>query len=296
LPKATKQVLWRIALFYIISLTMVGLMVPHDNLQLLGNSGSKDDASPFVIAIRTAGVRGLPSVFNAVITISVISVANSCTYASTRTMQALCANNMGPKFLAYVDQRGRPLFALVISIAFGFIAYIGCSTHTDSKGVATSTTVFNWLLSLSGLANFFTWGSINLAHIRFRKAWAYNGHTVEELPFASAFGIWGSYIGLALNILCLIAQFYVAVWPIGGYSSASAAANGFFQSYLAVPVVLVSYLFWKLYKRQWSPWVRIADMDVDSGRRQFDFGPVLEQERIERAQWSAPKKFWDWLC
>jgi len=269
---------------------MVGLMVPHDNLQLLGNSGSKDDASPFVIAIRTAGVRGLPSVFNAVITISVISVANSCTYASTRTMQALCANNMGPKFLAYVDQRGRPLFALVISIAFGFIAYIGCSTHTDSKGVATSTTVFNWLLSLSGLANFFTWGSINLAHIRFRKAWAYNGHTVEELPFASAFGIWGSYIGLALNILCLIAQFYVAVWPIGG----TPYAQAFFEAYLAAPIVLAFFLFWKILKR--TRFVRSMDVDLISGRRDLNLAEIKAQDMEEQSHWNRAHRIYHWLC
>jgi amino acid transporter len=32
-------------------------------------------------------------------------------------------------------------------------------------------TIFNWLLSLSGLAILFVYGSIALAHIRFRAAW-----------------------------------------------------------------------------------------------------------------------------
>jgi yeast amino acid transporter len=111
-----------------------------------------------VLSIQRAGVKGLPSVFNAVITISVISVANSCTYGSSRTMQALAARGMGPKFLMYVDKKGRPMWCIVIQLLFGCIAYIGEAN--------ASSTIFGWLLALSGLSFFFLWMSINLAHIR----------------------------------------------------------------------------------------------------------------------------------
>ena len=93
---------------------------------------------------------------------------------------------------------------VILQLLFAMIAFIGESSK--------ESTVFNWLLALSGLANFFVWGSICLAHIRFRGAWAYNGHTVDELPFKAAFGIYGSFVGLALNILCIMASFYVDVW------------------------------------------------------------------------------------
>jgi amino acid transporter len=63
--------------------------VPSDNEDLLNASGANTKYSPFVIAIQLAGVKGLPSVFNVVITIAVLSVANSCTFGSTRTFQAL---------------------------------------------------------------------------------------------------------------------------------------------------------------------------------------------------------------
>ena len=75
LPTAIKQVFWRITLFYIVSLTLVGLLVPYTNNRLLnGTSGSDARASPFVIAIQSAGLTGLPSVFNVVIMITVLSV------------------------------------------------------------------------------------------------------------------------------------------------------------------------------------------------------------------------------
>jgi amino acid transporter len=89
LPQAVKQVFWRIAFFYIVGLFILGLVVPADNPNLLHAHGAHSNFSPFVIAIRLAGIKILPSIFNAVITISVISVANSSAFASTRTIQAL---------------------------------------------------------------------------------------------------------------------------------------------------------------------------------------------------------------
>lgn len=91
IPRATKQVVWRILIFYVISLLLVGLIVPA-NSPLYSSEGSTSRHSPFVIAIELAGIKVLPSIFNAVILISVMSVANSCTFASTRTIQALAAN------------------------------------------------------------------------------------------------------------------------------------------------------------------------------------------------------------
>jgi yeast amino acid transporter len=93
IPKASKQVVWRLAIFYIVNLFLVGLIVPA-NSPLYTGEGSTSRHSPFVIAIQLAGIPALPSIFNAVILISVISVANSCTFGSTRTIQALAANGM----------------------------------------------------------------------------------------------------------------------------------------------------------------------------------------------------------
>jgi yeast amino acid transporter len=91
IPRATKQVVYRIAIFYIVNLLLIGLDVPA-NSPLYSGEGSESRHSPFVIAIQLAGIKALPSIFNAVILISVMSVANSCTFGSTRTFQALAQN------------------------------------------------------------------------------------------------------------------------------------------------------------------------------------------------------------
>jgi yeast amino acid transporter len=191
--------------FYIVNTFILGLLVRSDDSRLLNSSGANTKYSPFVIAIENAGVKGLPSVFNAVITIAVLSVANSSTFGSTRTFQALAQQGMAPKILAYVDNKGRPLATVFLQLAFALLAFINEAPNVGNQ-------FFNWLLALSGVQNFFVWGSICLAHIRFRKAWAAAGHSVDELPFTAIAGVWGSYIGLSLNIICLIAQLYIAVW------------------------------------------------------------------------------------
>lgn len=279
-----------------------------DNENLLGSSGADTKASPFVLAIQLAGIKGLPSVFNVVITMAVLSVANSCAYGSTRTMQALSAQGMGPKFLRYIDSKGRPVWCIVIQLLFGLLAFIGESGRSGE--------VFTWLLSLAGLSNFFVWGSINLAHIRFRSGWKAHGRSLDELPYRAAFGVIGSYIGLFLNWIALIATFYTSVFvrnppiplnrfltftlptlycllcnllgrmcandefsfvqPIG----ADPDAEAFFKSFLAAPIVLFLYICWKAWTLgRGGLFVRSHQMDIQSGLRCLELGELPEKRQ-----------------
>ncbi|KAH6677586.1 amino-acid permease [Halenospora varia] len=270
IPTATKQVFWRITFFYVVSLFLLGLVVPYTNDNLLNSTGANSKYSPFIIAIRLASIKGLPSVFNVIITVSVVSVANSCTFGSTRTMQALAERGMAPKALAYVDSKGRPIWGIIVQLAFGLLAFIGEANN--------QSTVFNWLLALSGLSFFFIWMAICMAHIRFRRAWKVQGHSKSELPYEAMFGVAGSWYGLILNILCMVATFYVALFPLGGDPDPEA----FFSYYLAAPIVIALYLGWKIYTRDWQLWIRSKDMDITSGRRSL----VLDPDDM------PPKKTW----
>lgn len=222
IPLASKQVFFRIAFFYIINLFILGLIMPSDDSRLENATSANSSFSPFVLAIQDAGIAVLPSIFNVVITISVISVANSCTFGSTRTMQAMAERGMAPKFLAYIDKAGRPLWCIVIQLLFGFLGYLGVASH--------GLDVFTWLLSLSGLSYFFVWGSCCLAHIRFRMAWKAQGRDLREIPYRAPLGIWGSAIGLGLNWLCLIATFYNALYV----SVPKSVANQYLSTSLAL--------------------------------------------------------------
>lgn len=153
LPTAVKQIFWRIAIFYVVSLLMVGLLVPYNDPMLIsGDSDADANASPFVIAIQNAGISGLPSVMNVVIMIAVLSVGNASAYGASRTLAALAEQGMAPRILGYIDRRGRPIWALFVSALIGLLCFLAA---TDAQ-----TEVFEWLMALSGLSSIFTWTSI----------------------------------------------------------------------------------------------------------------------------------------
>ncbi|WEW61355.1 Amino-acid permease inda1 [Emydomyces testavorans] len=274
LPAAIKQVFWRITLFYVLALFFIGLLVRSDDKRLLGANPLIDaTASPFVIVAKDAGLYGFDSFINVIILVSVFSIGNSGVYGGSRTLTALAEQGYAPKLFTYVDRAGRPLFSTILIILLSFLAYVNLS--------ANGVEVFDWLLALSGLAALFTWGSICMAHIRFRAAWKYHGHSVDELPFKAALGVAGSWLGLGLIAIVFIAQFYTAVWPLGGGVN---TPMGFFKAYLAMPVVL---FFWACgYFWKGKGWLKISQIDVDSGRREIDWeahNAVLEKRRNANA-------------
>jgi amino acid transporter len=74
---------------------------------------------------------------------------------------------------------------------------------------------------------------------------------------------------LLINVLCLIAQFYVALYPVGG---PNLNAKIFFELYLAGPFLIGLYLMWKIYSWFVRPedrplYVKIRDIDVYTGMR-----------------------------
>ncbi|KAK4043944.1 amino-acid permease [Parachaetomium inaequale] len=278
IPTASKQVFWRIAFFYIVNLFIVGLILPSSDDRLLNSSGANTKASPFVLAIEDAGIQVLPSIMNAVITVAVISVANSCTFGSTRTMQALAEQGMAPKFLAYIDKHGRPLWCVAVQLAFGLLAYVGLASE--------GATVFNWLLALSGLSYFFVWGSVCLTHIRFRYAWKAQGFTLDQIPYKPGFGVWGSWIGLALNILCLIATFYSSLYPD---TKSAPDAEVFFMGYLAAPIILGLYVGWKVWTRDWRMWIPAHEIDLMTNVRMHIPGDD-DEKPVERTWMNLPKR------
>ena len=282
LPKAIKQVFWRIIIFYLVSLTLVGLLVPYTEPRLVGGSSADAKASPFVIAIDNAGIKVLPSVMNVVIMLAVLSVGNSSIYGSSRTLAALADHGQAPQIFSYVDRKGRPIVGIAVAALLGLLGYLGSS---EKQGDA-----FTWMLAISGLSFIFTWGSVCFAHIRFRRGWKLQGHSLDELAFRSQSGVIGSWIGFILICFVLVAQFWTAMWPIGKDPD----AKTFFSAYLAAPVVLFCFISYKIIYK--TSFVRAEDMDLVTGRRELNLDEVLAEERAERAKWPAWKRIYRSFC
>lgn len=130
------------------------------------------------------------------------------------------------------------------------------------------------------------------AHIRFRQAWKYHGHAESEIPFKAVFGVWGSWLALLMIFLVLVAQFWVALYPLNPSGPVPSAYN-FFLAYLALPVVLVFWACGYAWKRQ--GWLRTSQIDVDSGRRALDWEEI-HQEEMDAKNAPMYRRIFDWFC
>lgn len=264
LPSAIKQVFWRIVLFYVLCLLFVGLLVPYDDPNLLSSQAYTDvKASPFVLVGQYAGLKGFNHFMNVVILVSALSVGVSIVYAGSRTLTAMAQHGYAPKLFTYIDRSGRPLPAVAVMLLTGLLGFVNLS--------ASGPDVFEWLQALGGLAVLFAWGGICLAHIRFRAAWKYNGRSVEDIPFRAIFGVWGSWIGLIGCFIVMAAQFYNSITAPPGKPGLN-TAEGFFQGYLAVPILLLFWAIGFLWKR--TGWLRLDQIDIDTGRRELDYEAI----------------------
>ena len=272
IPKAAKRTFWLITASYVTILTLIGCLVPSNDPRLLNGSSSVDAASsPLVIAIENGGIKGLPSLMNAIILIAVVSVANSAVYACSRCMVAMAHIGNLPKFLNRVDKKGRPMNAILLTLFFGLLSFVAASDKQAE--------VFTWLSALSGLSTIFCWMAINLSHIRFRQAMKVQERSLDELPFISQTGVKGSWYGFIVLFLVLIASFWTSLFPLGG---SGASAESFFEGYLSFPILIVCYVGHNLYTRNWTLMVNLEDMDLDTGRKQVDLTLRREEMRIER--------------
>lgn len=80
-------------------------------------------------------------------------------------------------------------------------------------------------------------------------------------------------------------QLFTAIAPAAGGVN---DAKGFFKQYLALPVVIFFYICGYIWKRQ--GWVKIADIDVDTGRRELPWDEI-NAYRAEQAA-MPPLKRW----
>lgn len=216
----------------------------------------------------------MPAFVNITIVLAVLAMAMSCIYGGSRPLVALSEMGYGPKCFTYVDKSGRPLWAVAAIVVWGPIAYLNLIPEAGTK-------VFDWLIAISGLSTLFTWFAICITHIRFRKAWRVQGHSVEELPYRAFGGVWGSALAAVLIVVILIAQFYAAVWPIGEAPKGAAAAETFFMTWLSLPVLIAMYAVSWLWKRSWPK--HCKDIDIDTGRKSWLTVEDMRAFRAERA-------------
>ncbi|WP_198432786.1 amino acid permease, partial [Burkholderia ubonensis] len=77
IPRAVSQIFWRILLFYVLAIFVIGLLIPYTDPNLLKSDVTDIGVSPFTLVFRHAGLAFAAGVMNAVILTAVLSAGNS---------------------------------------------------------------------------------------------------------------------------------------------------------------------------------------------------------------------------
>lgn len=200
IPRAIRTIFWRILLFYIGAIAVIGFLIPYTDPNLLDSSESNISVSPFTLVFAKAGILAAASLMNAVILTSVLSAGTSGLYASTRMLFALAEKGHAPKFLTKLSKHQVPMNALVATTLVGLAGFI---TSLIGDGAA-----YEFLLTVSALAGFITWMGISWSHYKFRKALSAQGISLETLPYRARFFPAGAVVALVACVAIVIGQAY----------------------------------------------------------------------------------------
>ncbi|WP_338751182.1 amino acid permease [Bacillus sp. FJAT-52991] len=234
-PRAIRSVFWRVLIFYVFSIIVIGLIIPYTDPNLLKSDVDNITISPFTLVFQKAGLAFAASLMNAVILTSVLSACNSATYASTRMLWALSQSGKAPKFLRKVNSKGVPIYALYANIIFGLVVFL---SSFIGDGV-----VYLWLLNMTGLTGFLTWVGIAICHYRFRKAYIAQGRDLNELKFKAKWYPFGPLLTLVLCSIVIIGQGSDVI------SGDTINWYGMLVSYISLPVFIILWLGYKIIKK-----------------------------------------------
>ncbi|KAK4171099.1 putative general amino acid permease [Triangularia setosa] len=274
-PLAIRQVFIRIVVVYMGSAFFFGLVCPANSPDLT-SATQRALRSPMTIAIANAGWEGGKHLINAFILVTCLSAVNSSIFIGSRTILFMAQTQKAPKFLGWTNKRGVPVPAIIFTNLFGALSMMNVSTGAQDA--------YSYIVNLSGVSTFLVWAAISWTHIRFRKAWAAQGHSDSELPFKSMLYPYNAWFGLSTNIFLALIQGWATFAPFD--------AVDFVDAYILLPLFGVIYVVYKFWNK--TKTVNIHTVDLHEGRRKdLDDGrrPLADGEEIDSTlPWH--KKLW----
>lgn len=279
IAKAVRRVFWRIAIFYVLAIFLVGLCVSSKDDKLLNAIGSSAPGaaqSPFVIAISNAGIRTLPGIINGVVLSSAWSAGNSFFYASTRVLYSAALDGKAPSFLTW-ERLGVPYACVAATTVLNLLVYLNVNNR--------SSEVFFWISNLSAVSTLIVWASISYTYLRFYHGLKHHGVDRNTLPFKSPMQPFLAYFAI---VFCLVVAFFNgfdAFFP-GRFS-----AKSFIPPYIDIPIFLSLFFGYKLVKK--TKFVPVSEMDIWSGKAEID---RLEPTWKERKPRNFLEKIWFWIA
>lgn len=153
LPKAINQIVYRVLLFYILSLVIILSLYPWNQMAQGG--------SPFVLIFDSLGSQTVATILNFVVLTAAISVYNSTNYCTSRMLLGLAQQGNAPKFLSKINPRGVPVNAVMVSAFFTLLCVLINYLFPEKA--------FNLLMMLVVAAIVINWVVISYTHLKFKK-------------------------------------------------------------------------------------------------------------------------------
>jgi lysine-specific permease len=236
-PKAIKTVFWRILLFYIGSIFVVGTLIAYTNPDLMHGDEGHIALSPFTMIFQHLPRFGYyaANIMNAVILSAVLSCGNSSMYVASRMLYAMAHSGKAPKLFGNLNRRGVPAAALLFTGLVSAMAFFSTLVG-DQK-------IYQLFYNASGLSGFLIWLGIAICHLRFRKAWVAQGRSLHDLKFRSKFYPYGPWLAIVLFIVVLFGA------NVGVFQTPVFSWFDFITGYLMIPGFLAFYLGHKYWNK-----------------------------------------------
>lgn len=172
--------------------------------------------------------------------------------------------NLIPKWVAQVDSRGRPRWAIAITI-LSAIALTYC--NLSAGGIE----VFTWLSQIASTGYFMVWVVVAITSFRFRAALKAQNDQLFSEPYAWPCSLW-PFPPIWLLICCSLytaCSFYLGLYPIG---EDTPSVYAFFQYMIGLVLIVFSGIGYKIIFR--TKLRDPAKADLMTGRR------TLSEEEI----------------
>ncbi len=221
--RATNQVIYRVLLFYVVSVFFLAAVVPW-------NTTFAEDVikSPFTVAFERMGIPFAPDLMNFVVLTAVLSVLNSSLYTTSRMLFALTRHNDAPQFFLNTTRRGVPIWAILAGTSFGYVSVLIYYFFPEQ--------VFTWLINASGAIALFAYLLIAISELVMRRR--LEREAPERLQLRMWLYPWLTYLSIFAMVSVLIAM---AVIP--------EQRPLLIASVISATVILVAYLI----RRQFGP-------------------------------------------
>ncbi|KAI9322317.1 amino acid permease/ SLC12A domain-containing protein [Dichotomocladium elegans] len=263
-PRAIRNVFWRILLFYLCSGKFVSL--PESFWKHNMFSGGRTAAvSPFTLVFSKGSLASVSHIINAVILTTILSCANSGLYVSSRMLLALSQEGDAWHKLSYITRRGVPIGALICTALVSVVTFI--------TSVIPGQALYQVLTSLAGISGFVTWFGISLAHYRFRKAFKAQNRDLSVLPLKAPWHPFGDLFDMfACIVIALLTgySYFVPPNPVG-----------LVGNYAGLILCAIGYGVTKLYTK--SKIVPLTEIDLVTG------AVHLESEEREQEKQAEPR-------